>query len=120
HLDIASTEWLEAFLNRFEKAVVLVSHDRYFLDRVTNRTIELHGGRSSEYKGNFSTYWAQREERLKVLEREYEKQQDFIERTEDFIRRNKAGQKSTQAHDRERKLARVTRIELPEDFREVR
>lgn len=120
HLDIASTEWLEGFLNRFEKAVVLVSHDRYFLDRVTNRTLELHGGRASEYKGNFSSYWAQREERLKVLEREYEKQQDFIERTEDFIRRNKAGQKSTQAHDRERKLARVTRIELPEDFREVR
>ena len=120
HLDIASTEWLEGFLNRFDKAIVLVSHDRYFLDRVTNRILELHAGRSSEYKGNFSAYWSQREERLKVLEREFEKQQDFIEKAEDFIRRNKAGQKSVQAKDREKKLARVERIELPQDFRETR
>ncbi len=120
HLDIESTEWLEGFLNRFEKAIVVVSHDRYFLDRVTNRILELHGGRSSEYKGNFSAYWHQRDERLKVLEREHEKQQDFIEKTEDFIRRNKAGQKSVQAKDREKKLARVERIELPQDFQETR
>jgi ATP-binding cassette subfamily F protein 3 len=120
HLDIASTEWLEGFLNRFDKAVVVVSHDRYFLDRVTTRILELHAGRATEYRGNFSAYWRQREERLKVLEREYEKQQEFIERTEDFIRRNKAGQKSVQAKDREKKLARVERIELPQDFQEVR
>lgn len=120
HLDIASTEWLEGFLNRFEKAIVVVSHDRYFLDRVTNRILELHGGKGSEYKGNFSSYWLQREERIKVLERQHEKQQDFIEKTEDFIRRNKAGQKSVQAKDREKKLARVERVELPQDFREVR
>jgi ATP-binding cassette subfamily F protein 3 len=120
HLDMASTEWLEGFLNRFGGAIVVVSHDRYFLDRVTNRILELHVGRANEYKGNFSHYWRQRDERLKVLEREYEKQQDFIERTEDFIRRNKAGQKSVQAKDREKKLARVERIELPQDFQETR
>ncbi|MGC1273054.1 MAG: ABC-F family ATP-binding cassette domain-containing protein, partial [Planctomycetaceae bacterium] len=120
HLDIESTEWLEGFLNRFERAIVVVSHDRYFLDRVTNRILELHGGRSSDYKGNFSAYWRQRDERIKVLERQHEKQQDFIEKTEDFIRRNKAGQKSVQAKDREKKLARVERIELPQDFQETR
>lgn len=120
HLDISSTEWLEGYLNRFEKAVLVVSHDRYFLDRVTNRILELHAGRNAEYKGNFSAYWRQREERLKVLEREAEKQQDYIERTEEFIRRNKAGQKSVQAKDREKKLARVERIELPQDFQETR
>ncbi len=120
HLDIASTEWLEGYLNRFERAIVVVSHDRYFLDRVTNRILELHVGRNAEYKGNFSAYWRQREERLKVLERQAEKQQDYIEKTEDFIRRNKAGQKSVQAKDREKKLARVERIELPQDFAEIR
>ena len=120
HLDIASTEWLEGFLNRVTGAVLLVSHDRYFLDRVTTRIVELHGGRASEYKGNFTAYWTQREERNMVLEREFEKQQDFIERTEDFIRRNKAGQKSVQAKDREKKLERVERIVMPQDFQEVR
>ena len=119
HLDIASTEWLESFLNRSQKAVVIVSHDRYFLDRVTNRILELHGGKANEYKGNFSAYWRQREERIKVTEREYEKQQDFIEKTEDFIRRNKAGQKSVQAQSREKTLARLERVELVQDFRET-
>ncbi len=119
HLDIASTEWLEGFLNRSRKAIVIVSHDRYFLDRVTNRILELHGGRANEYKGNFSAYWRQREERIKVTEREYEKQQDFIEKTEDFIRRNKAGQKSVQAQSREKSLARLDRVELIQDFRET-
>ena len=120
HLDIASTEWLESYLSRFEKGMIIVSHDRYFLDRTTNRILELHGGRGTEYKGNFSSYWKQREERLMVLERQFEKQQDFIEKTEDFIRRNKAGQKSVQAKDREKKLERLDRIDIPQDFQEVR
>lgn len=119
HLDIAATEWLEDYLSRTRQAVLLVSHDRYFLDKVTNRTLELFAGKLSDYRGSFSAYWEQRQERLKVLERTQQKQQEFVERTEDFIRRNKYGQKHAQASDREKKLARVETVELPDDFQSV-
>jgi len=116
HLDIAAMEWLEDFLKRSSQAVVVVSHDRFFLDRLTNRTIEVYRGGINDYTGNFSAYWSQREERHKVLWRTYEKQQEFIEKTKDFIARNAYGQKSTQAKDREKKLERVELVELPPDF----
>lgn len=118
HLDIAATEWLESWLSKSEQAVILVSHDRYFLDRVTTRILEMHQGRVTDFKGNFSAYWQQREERAKVLERTYEKQQEFIAKTEDFIRRNKYGQKHAQAADREKKLERLDRVEQLQDFQE--
>ena len=113
HLDIAATEWLEGYLAGCSSAVILVSHDRYFLDRVTNRTFELMGGRLTDYPGNFTAYRRQRDERNKVLGRTFEKQQEFIAKTEDFIRRNKYGQKHAQAADREKKLARVDAVDKP-------
>ncbi|GAB4152472.1 MAG: ABC-F family ATP-binding cassette domain-containing protein [Planctomycetaceae bacterium] len=116
HLDIAATEWLESHLAQSRAAVLLVSHDRFFLDRVTNRILELNASRIMDYAGNFSAYWSQRDERNKVLMRTYEKQQEFIEKTEDFIRRNKAGQKTKQAQDREKKLERLERVERPEEI----
>ena len=121
HLDIAATEWLESFLSRCDQAMIIVSHDRYFLDRVTQRTLELHGGRLSDYPGNFTAYWKLREERNKVLQRGREKQNEEIARTEDFIRRNKSGQKHAQAADREKKLERMQndRVELQKSFGEV-
>ncbi|MEW4527633.1 ABC-F family ATP-binding cassette domain-containing protein [Maioricimonas sp. JC845] len=119
HLDIATTEWLEDFLARSQQAVLVVSHDRYFLDRVTNRTLELFRGGVTEYTGNFSAYWNQRDERLKVIRRTWEKQQEFIAKTEDFIRRNAHGQKHAQAKDREKKLERLERVELPPNFEEL-
>jgi len=119
HLDIDATEWLERYLSRSQQAIVLVSHDRYFLDQATNRTIELWQGGISDYSGNFSAYWKQRDERLKVLRRTFEKQQEYIARQEEFIRRNFAGQKSAQAKDREKKLERLDRITLPPDFHDL-
>ncbi len=119
HLDIDATEWLERYLSRSTQAVLVVSHDRYFLDQVTSRTIELWQGGISDYSGNFSAYWKQRDERLKVLRRTYDKQQEYIARQEEFIRRNFAGQKSAQAKDREKKLERVERLVLPPDFSEI-
>jgi ATP-binding cassette subfamily F protein 3 len=119
HLDIAATEWLEEFLARSPQAVLVVSHDRMFLDHVTGRTIELWQGGITDYAGNFTAYWQQRDERLKVLRRTYEKQQDFIEKTKDFIARNKSGQKSAQAKDREKKLERVELVEIPPDFSDI-
>lgn len=116
HLDIEASEWLEKYLAESEQAIVLVSHDRYFLDKVTNRTLELFHGTVDSYPGNFSAYWKQKAERLEVQRRTFEKQQEFIAKTEDFIRKNFYGQKAAQAHDREKKLARVERIEAPREI----
>jgi ATP-binding cassette subfamily F protein 3 len=113
HLDIEATEWLERFLTESRQAMLVVSHDRYFLDKVTNRTLELFRGTVDDYAGNFSAYWRQKALRVEVQSRTYEKQQEMIAKTEDFIRRNHYGQKHTQAEDRKKKLARVERVEPP-------
>ena len=107
HLDLAATEWLENFLAATSAAVILVSHDRYFLDRVTNRTYELYHGTIEEYMGNFSAYTMQKEERLLVQTRTYEKYIEEVEKAKDFIRRHHYGQKATQAEDRRKKLERL-------------
>ena len=119
HLDIAATEWLENWLANASQAMIVVSHDRYFLDRVTNRILELCAGRLTDYRGNFSSYWKQRQERSELLQKTYERQQEYIARTEDYIRRNKMGQKSGQAKDREKKLARVEEVERPPEIAEL-
>jgi len=116
HLDLESTRWLEDFLASTEKAVIVVSHDRYFLDKVTNRTIELFHGTVDSYPGNFSAYWRQKAERLEVQRRTYEKQQQEIAKTEDFIRRNHYGQKHAQAEDRRKKLERIERVPPPREI----
>jgi ATP-binding cassette subfamily F protein 3 len=113
HLDIEATAWLEEFLTSSPSAMIIVSHDRYLLDKVTNRTWELFRGTVDSYAGNFSAYWRQKVQRLETQRRAYEKQQAFIAKTEDFIRRNQYGQKHAQAKDREKKLARVERVEPP-------
>lgn len=113
HLDIEATEWLEQFLAASTAAMIVVSHDRYFLDKVTDRTLELFRGTVDDYTGNFSAYWQQKAERLLVQQRTYEKQQTEIAKTEDFIRRNAYGQKHAQAEDRRKKLARIEEVEPP-------
>jgi ATP-binding cassette, subfamily F, member 3 len=119
HLDIAATEWLENWLVSAPQAMIVVSHDRYFLDRVTNRILELYSGRLTDYPGNFSAYWKQRQDRGELLQKTYERQQEYIARTEDYIRRNKSGQNSAQAKDREKKLARVEVVERPPEIAEL-
>jgi ATP-binding cassette subfamily F protein 3 len=116
HLDIEATEWLESFLAESEQAMIVVSHDRYFLDRVTNRTIELYRGEVQSFTGNFSAYWDQKAERLEVQRRTFDKQQAEIAKTEEFIRRNFSGQKSAQAKDREKKLSRIERVAAPREI----
>jgi ATP-binding cassette subfamily F protein 3 len=115
HLDIEATEWLEGFLSKSDQAVLVVSHDRYFLDRVTNRTLELYHGTVDDYVGNFSAYWMQKAERLKVQGRTFEKQQDYIAKQEEFIRKNFYSN-AVQAKDREKKLDRVERINPPREI----
>ena len=116
HLDIEGTEWLEEFLAGSTAAMILVSHDRYFLDKVTNHTLELFHGTVERYPGNFSAYWRQKSERLLVQRRTYEKQQIEIEKMREFIRRNSYGQKHAQAEDRRKKLERIETVAPPREI----
>jgi ATP-binding cassette subfamily F protein 3 len=113
HLDIDATAWLEDFLLSSQQAVLVVSHDRYFLDRVTNKTFELYQGTIDSYPGNFTAYRRLKAERLVVQERTYEKQKIEIAKLEEFIRRMGAGDRTTQAKDREKKLEKIERIDPP-------
>jgi ATP-binding cassette, subfamily F, member 3 len=113
HLDIRSIEWLEKFLQETDKTVVVVSHDRIFLDRVVNRIIEVAAGTIGDYRGNYSDYIKQREDRRSRQEKEWELQSEWIKAQEDYIRRNIAGQKTKQAQSRRKLLARVQPLERP-------
>ncbi|PYS28965.1 MAG: ABC transporter ATP-binding protein [Acidobacteria bacterium] len=113
HLDIRSIEWLEKFLKETDKTLVVVSHDRFFLDRVANRIIEVVDARTQDYRGNYSAYLKERGERLARQEKEWKLQNEWLEKQEDYIRRNIAGQKTKQAQSRRKLLARVKPIEKP-------
>lgn len=116
HLDLQATEWLEDYLLASQQALILVSHDRYFLDRVTTRTLELFRGTVDSYPGNYSAYQRQKAERLEVQRRTFERQQTEIAKMEDFIRRNQYGQKHAQAEDRRKKLERIEPVEPPREI----
>jgi ATP-binding cassette subfamily F protein 3 len=108
HLDLTAVEWLEEFLSEWQGTLLIVSHDRYFLDVVTKRTIELANGTiDGDYPVPYNHYLLLREERRERQLKEYEAQQDYIAKTEDFIRRYKNGSRSTQARGRERRLERL-------------
>ncbi len=107
HLDLAAMEWLENTLLKWDGAMVVVSHDRYFLDKVMNRIWELMWGRLTPYRGNYSQYLIQREAMLERTRKEYEAQQALIAKETEFIRRNIAGQKSKQARGRRKRLERL-------------
>ncbi|HEX6818943.1 MAG TPA: ABC-F family ATP-binding cassette domain-containing protein [Ktedonobacterales bacterium] len=120
HLDLAALEWLEGYLTSWRGAVIVVSHDRYFLDRVTTKTIEIAHHRGEEYPGNYTKYVELREERLARWRKEYESQQEYIARTEEFVRRYKAGQRSKEARGRQTLLDRMERIERPPSERDLK
>jgi ATP-binding cassette subfamily F protein 3 len=116
HLDIQATQWLEDFLRVSPSALIVVSHDRFFLDRVTQRTLELFRGTIDSFSGNFSAYTQQKAERLQVQRRTYEKQQTEVAKIRDFIRRHHYGQKHAQAEDRRKKLERIELVEQPREI----
>ncbi len=119
HLDLDALEWLETYLSSWKGALVVVAHDRYFLDKIVSRTIELAFGRIEEYPGNYTKYLELREERMERRLREYAAQQAYIAHTEEFIRRYKAGQRSREARGRQTLLNRMERVERPQDFPEL-
>jgi ATP-binding cassette subfamily F protein 3 len=120
HLDLQATQWLEEHLAQWKGSLVVVAHDRYFLDRVVNRVWEMGWGALEQYSGNYSQYAQQRVERHSRLQAEYEAQQAHIARTEDFVRRYKAGQRSREAKGREKRLQRLERIERPQRQKTIR
>lgn len=116
HLDMEATEWLEEFLATSRAAMIVVSHDRYFLDKVTTETLELYQGMVERFSGSFSAYWRQKAERLLVQRRAYEKQQQQIAKAEEFIRRYHFGERHAQAEDRRKKLQRMVRVAPPREI----
>ncbi len=115
HLDIKMTEWLEDFLTHYPGGVFIISHDRYFLDRVAKRILALENKTVTNYQGNYTYYIKVKNERRAALLSAYEKQEEKIRKTEEFIRRYKAGVKAKQARGRESQLKRMERIVLPND-----
>jgi ATP-binding cassette, subfamily F, member 3 len=111
HLDVNAVEWLENFLQTYEKTFVIISHDRYFLDRTCNRIIEIENGKAFSYTGNYSQFLIEREERREAQRRAFENQQSFIAKNEEFIRRNIAGQKTKLAKSRRNMLERLEKVE---------
>ncbi|HEX8142340.1 MAG TPA: ABC-F family ATP-binding cassette domain-containing protein [Pyrinomonadaceae bacterium] len=111
HLDVTSVEWLEEFLSTYASSFVIISHDRYFLDRTCKRIVEIENGRAASYAGNYSAFLIEREERREAQQRAFENQQQLIAKTEEFIRRNIAGQKTKQAKSRRKMLEKLERVE---------
>ena len=118
HLDTATMQWLEKHLSTYKKTVILISHDRYFLDRVTNKTLEIEHHHAKLYNGNYTTYVEKKEKDREVLEHQYKNQQKEIARLEAYIAQQRAWNRERNiiaAESREKALARMTKIEKPKD-----
>ena len=124
HLDLHATEWLEGILLQWKGSMVVVSHDRYFLDRLATRIWELARQQMEVYRGNYSHYSQQRTERRERQLKEWERQQGFIAKEQDYIRRNIAGQNTKQAQGRRTRLERLAEedglIERPLEQKSIR
>ena len=115
HLDLDTTEWLERYLNTFGQTVMLISHDRAFLESVADHVLHFEAGTATAYTGTFTDFVRQREERRLSQQRSFDQQRRFIEKEQDYIRRNIAGQNSAQAKGRRTRLARLPRLSPPPD-----
>src|SRR3989442_267984 len=120
HLDLEAIEWLEGFLRLSRAGMLIVSHDRRFLERTGDDILQLHAGGGEWYPGNYTQYVRLRGERRARREKEYEAQQEFIARTEEFIRRYRAGQRAREARGRQTKLDRLPRGHRPPEDRQLR
>ena len=124
HLDLQATEWLESVLLQWRGSMVVVSHDRYFLDRVANRIWELANQRLDAYRGNYSHFSLQRTMRRERQLEEWKRQQQYIAKEQEYIRRNIAGQNTRQAQGRRTRLERMAAedglVERPEERQAIR
>jgi ATP-binding cassette subfamily F protein 3 len=113
HLDLETTRWLESYLRQLDATVLVVSHDRAFLQAVVDHVLHLEAGSAAEYTGTYEDFVRQRTERRLTQQRAYAKQSRALAADEDYIRRNIAGQNSAQAKGRRRRLERVSRLSPP-------
>jgi ATP-binding cassette subfamily F protein 3 len=113
HLDIDTTRWLEEYLRNQPEAMLIVSHDRYFLDRVVTKVFEMTPTRLTSYPGNFQQYWRLRQERYEQELRAFESQKEYIEKQEEYIRRVHYGQLHKQAASRQKQIDKIERLERP-------
>src|SRR5260370_26507108 len=111
HLDVGAVEWLEEFLQSYLSGFVIISHDRYFLDRAFRLIIEIENGLATSYTGNYSRYLVEREEQREIQQRAYDNQQRMIAKTEDFIRRTLPAQKTNHAKSPRTILHRLQRVD---------
>ncbi|HEY3266553.1 MAG TPA: ABC-F family ATP-binding cassette domain-containing protein [Armatimonadota bacterium] len=116
HLDVAAIEFLEDFLGRYPGAALIVSHDRYFMDRVGNKTVELFEGRTKSYPGNYSNYVRLKAEEVERQTKVFEQQQEEIQKLQIYIDRYRAGNRATMSKSRQKALARIERVERPRDM----
>lgn len=120
YLDMETVIWLEQYLKNYNKAILVVSHDRYFLDQITNITYELENTKLQQYKGNYSRFLALKEEKLRLQEKLYLKQKEEIKKQSEFIQKNIARASTTaRAKSREKMLAKITPLEKPTDFKKA-
>lgn len=120
HLDIGTLKWLEQYLKAYKGTILLVSHDRYFLDQIVNRIFEVENHRLETYEGSYSQYAEQKKQRRETQLRQYQNQQKEIARQEDMIRRFKergTEKLAKRAASREKRLAAMERVERPEPLR---
>ena len=113
HLDIDTTQWLESYLAQQPEGMLIVSHDRYFLDKVVNEILELHDRRITSYPGNYKQYVRLRDERYERELKEWEAQREYIEKQEEYIRRAHYGQLAKQAQSRVKTLDKLERFDKP-------
>jgi len=113
HLDIDATRWLEEYLAKQPEAMLIVSHDRYFLNKVVTKVFEMSSQSIQSYPGNFDAYWRLRRERYEQQMKAYESQREYIEKQEEYIRRVHYGQLHKQAASRQKQLDKIERVERP-------
>jgi len=113
HLDISGLEYLENHMKSFAGGILYVSHDRAFIQQTATSIWEMVNGRIIPYPGNYDSYIVEREKLLEIMNKTYVAQQEFIAKTQDFIRRNIAGQKTRQAQSRRKMLSKLERVERP-------
>ncbi|MGB0744874.1 MAG: ABC-F family ATP-binding cassette domain-containing protein [Opitutales bacterium] len=120
HLDIVSQHWLEQYLKHYQGAIIVISHDRAFLDEVANRTIELKLGNLNSFKGNYSFYEKETEKRLEVLRKAYKNQQREISEVKDFINKFRSNvKKASMVQSRIKQLEKMELIEIPREEKKI-
>ena len=120
HLDIVSQRWVEQYLKRYQGAIILISHDRAFLDEVTNRTLELTLGALNDFKGNYAYYVSETEARLEQLRKAYKNQQKEIARTKDWINKFRSNvKKASMVQSRIKQLEKTEIITIPREEKKI-